>query len=124
MAQLANVELTISQSDSQRRLALALLTYRYRLTCTDVEVERGVTFEISIDVLGEDPLRDEALAERVDVHLVEASAEPVAVERELLVGQSLLDEDIGRDEVKVRVRVGSDAGDVIDAVSGVVRGQF
>ncbi len=124
MAQLANVELTISQTDGQRRLALALLTYRYRLSCTEVEVERGVTFEISIDILGEDPLRDESLAERVDVHLVEASAEPVAAERELLVGQSLLDEDVGRDEIKVRVRVGSDAGDVIEAVSGVVRGRF
>ncbi len=124
MAELSNLELSIAQSDLQRKLALVTIEYAYRLTCTELENERGITFEASIDVLGHDLLRDECLVERIDAHLIEASPQPIDMRRELTVGQSLLDEDVGEDEVKLRIRVRSDAGDIIDGVTGVVRGRF
>ncbi|NJN52136.1 MAG: hypothetical protein HC809_10555 [Gammaproteobacteria bacterium] len=124
MAELSDLVLAIAQTDAQRKLALATIEYDYRLTCTALEAERGITFEASIDVLGHDLLRDECLVERIDAHLIEASDEPIQMHREITIGQSLLDEDIGVDEIKLRIRVRSDSGDVVDGVTGVVRGRF
>jgi hypothetical protein len=124
VAELSNLEFSIAQTEAQRKLALATLEYAYRLTCTAVEVERGITFEVAIDVLGDDMLRDEQLAERLDAHLVEACADPIDMQRDLMVGQSLLDEDVGVDEVKLRISVRSSAGDLVQGVTGVVRGRF
>lgn len=124
MAELSNLVLSIAQTDAQRKLALVTVEYAYRLTCSSLEVERGITFEVCVDVLGDDLLSDECLAERLDAHLVESSAEPIEMHRTITMGQSLLDEDVGVDEIKLKIRISSSAGDIVDGVTGVVRGRF
>lgn len=124
MAELSNLVLSIAQTEAQRKLALVTIEYAYRLTCSSLEVERGITFEACVDVLGDDLLRDECLAERLDAHLIESSAEPIEMNRTLTLGQSLLDEDVGVDEIKLKIRICSSAGDTFDGVTGVVRGRF
>lgn len=123
MAALADLKLRIAQTERQKRLELVELTYAYRLVCNDVERERNASFEISVDVLGHDPVRDDLLAERLDTHIVEAAG-PIEVERTLLVGQGMLDEDVGDDEIKLRVRVRNEAGDVVEGMTPVLHGRF
>ena len=123
MAMLADLKLRIAQTERQKRLSLVELTYGYRLVCNDVERERLASFEISVDVLGHDPVRDDLLAERLDTHIVEAAG-PLDVERTLLLGQGLLDEDVGDDEIKLRVRVRTEAGDVVEALTPILHGRF
>jgi len=124
MVAVADVKLALRQSEQQRKLKLVELSYGYRLVCKAVEIERNASFEVSIDVLGDDVVRDDLMAERVDTHIVEAATAPIAIERKLLVGASLLDEDIGDDEIKVRVRVRSESGDVAEGMSEIVLGRF
>jgi len=124
VAALSDLMLSIAQTDAQKKLALVTIEYGYCLTCTPVESERGITFDISVDILGDDLLGDECLVERLDAHLVESSPAPIEMHRTIELGQSLLDEDVGVDEIKLKIRVSSSAGDVIDGVTGVVRGRF
>jgi hypothetical protein len=124
MATLADLSLSISQTEAQRRLGLVAVRYGYRLVCHPVEIERAHSFEMSVDLLGHDLVRDDLLAERLDTHIVEAGPEPIVVERALLVGQALLDEDIGDDEIKLRVRARAESGDVVEAVTPIVHGRF
>jgi hypothetical protein len=119
--------LTLEQSEVHRIVRIVRVGYEYTLTCSDVECERHVAFDVSLDILGHDLLRDEVLAAALDTHIVEcggADQRSIAMQRSLLVGQSLLDEDIGTDEIKVRVRAKSDAGDEIEVTSAIVRGNF
>jgi hypothetical protein len=124
MVAVADVKLALAQSAQQQKLKLVELTYGYRLVCKAVEIERNASFEVSIDVLGDDVIRDDVMAERLDAHIVEAGTAPIVVERRLLVGASLLDEDVGDDEIKVRVRVRTEAGDIAEGISEIVRGRF
>jgi hypothetical protein len=127
MAELSGVKLTLAQSDADRAVEIVRLGYSYTLTCSDVECQRNIAFDVCIDVLGHDLLRDDTLARSLDTHLVECggtSGQPIEIQRSLVVGQSLLDEDIGTDEIKLRVRARNDAGDEIAQTSGIVRGRF
>jgi hypothetical protein len=123
MATLVDLRLRVAQTERQKKLDLVELTYGYRLVCTDVERERGASFEVSVDVLGHDPLRDDLLAERLDMHILEAAG-PDGVERTLLLGSALLDEDVGDDEIKLRIRARDTAGDVVEAMTPIVHGRF
>ena len=127
MAELSGVKLTLAQSDADRAVEIVHLGYSYTLTCSDVECQRNIAFDVCIDVLGHDLLRDDTLARSLDTHIVECggnSGQPIEIQRSLVVGQSLLDEDIGTDEIKLRVRARNDAGDEIAQTSGIVRGRF
>ena len=127
MAELSGVKLTLAQSDADRAVEIVQLGYSYTLTCSDVECQRNIAFDVCIDVLGHDLLRDDTLARSLDTHIVECggnSGQPIEIQRSLVVGQSLLDEDIGTDEIKLRVRARNDAGDEIAQTSGIVRGRF
>ena len=107
------------------RLKIVGVTYGYTLTCSATECERNASFEISADILGHDVVSDDVLAAEVDGHIVECSgALPIEMRRSFLVGQSLLDEDVGTDEIKLRVRARDGAGDEIVATTGIVRGDF
>jgi hypothetical protein len=127
MAELSGLRLTLEQSDANRAVRIVRVGYQYTLTCTEVECQRHIAFDVCLDILGHDLLRDETLADGLDTHIVECGGndgKPITLQRSLLVGQSLLDEDIGTDEIKVRVRATSDAGEQISLTSGVVRGRF
>jgi hypothetical protein len=124
MATLTQLSLSIAQTQEQARLELIELTYGYCLACSDVEIERNLCFEISVDVLGDDVVRDDVLVEGLDKHLVEAGAQPIELTRRILLGQALLDEDVGDDEIKLRIRARCETGDETVAVTDVVHGRF
>ncbi len=117
--------LTLKQNEMQEHLKIVGVTYGYTLTCNAIECERNVSFEISADILGHDVVSDDVLAAEVDAHIVECSGTlPIEMRRSFLVGQSLLDEDVGTDEIKLRIRARDAAGDEIVATTGIVRGNF
>ena len=127
MATWTGLILTLKQTDAQRLLKIVGVTYGYTLTCDVVECERNVSYDISVDILGDDLVRDDVLATGVDLHIVECGgppALPIEMRRSFLVGQSLLDEDVGKDEIKLRIRARDAAGDEISADTGVVHGDF
>ena len=124
MATLSGLILTLRQTDVQQKLKMVGVTYGYTLTCTDVECERNVSFDISVDIIGDDLIDDDLLATGVDRHVVECDRQPIEMRRSFLVGQSLLDEDVGTDEIKLRVCVRDSAGDETSAMTGIVRGDF
>ncbi len=127
MAQLSRLVLTLEQTDAQRDTKLVRIGYEYTLTCSPVECERNASFKVSIDVLGHDLLRDDVLASALDTHIVEcggSDSAPTVTKRSLIVGQSLLDEDVGVDEIKVRVIAKDDTGETVELTSAIVRGDF
>jgi hypothetical protein len=125
VATLSGLILTLKQTEAQHALNIVGVSYGYTLTCTDVEAERSLSFDISVDILGDDLLRDDVLATGVDRHIVECGGtDPIEMRRSFLVGQSLLDEDIGKDEIKLRIRVRDSAGGAISADTGIVHGDF
>jgi hypothetical protein len=125
VATLTGLILTLKQSEVQEQLKIVGVTYGYTLTCNAIECERNVSFEISADILGHDLVSDDVLAAEVDPHIVECGGTlPIEMRRSFLVGQSLLDEDVGTDEIKLRIRARDGAGDEIVATTGIVRGNF
>ena len=127
MATLNGLILTLKQSEMQQTMKLVVVSYGYTLTCTDVERDRNLSFEISVDILGHDMVRDDVLAASVDRHIVECDATtPGSIEmrRTFLVGQSLLDEDVGTDEIKLRIWARDSSGGATSALTGIVRGDF
>jgi len=124
MATLTKLTLSIGQTREQARLSLVEITYGYCLACSDVEIERNLCFEVSVDVLGDDLVRDDLLVEGLDKHLVEAGAQPIELTRKILLGQALLDEDVGDDEIKLRIRARCETGDEASAMTEVVHGRF
>jgi hypothetical protein len=127
VASLSGLTLTLKQTPTQQALKIVDLTYGYTLTCTDVECARTLSFDVSVDILGDDLVGDDLLATAVDRHIVECGAthlEPIEMRRSFVVGQSLLDEDIGTDEIKLRVWARDSSGGEISGVTGIVRGDF
>jgi hypothetical protein len=127
MAELSGLRLTLEQTDADRVVRIVRVDYQYTLTCSEVECQRHIAFDMCVDILGHDLLRDDLLAEGLDTHIVECGGNasvPVTMQRSLVVGQSLLDEDIGTDEIKIRVRATNDAGEETSLTSGIVRGRF
>ncbi len=127
VATLSGLILTLRQSETEQALKLVLVSYGYTLTCTDVERERGLSFDVCVDILGDDVVRDDVLAAAIDRHIVECdSTHPASIEmrRSFFVGQSLLDEDVGTDEIKLRVYTRDSSGGEISALTGIVRGDF
>ena len=127
MATLSGLILTLKQTEAQRALKVVGISYGYSLTCNKVECERNLPFEISVDVLGHDTVKDDVLVTDVDRHIVECSGMPelpIEMRRSFVVGQSLLDEDVGTDEIKLRIRAKDGAGDETVAITGVVLGNF
>lgn len=127
MATLSGLTLALMQTPTQQALKIVDLSYAYTLTCTEVECARAISFDVSVDILGDDLVRDDLLATAVDRHIVECAAthiEPIEMRRKFVVGQSLLDEDVGTDEIKLRVWARDSSGGEIFAETGIIRGDF
>ena len=124
MATLSGLILTLKQTDLQKTLQIVGVAYGYTLTCSDVECERNVSFDVSVDIIGDDLIDDDLLASAVDRHMVESDPLPIEMRRNFIVGQSLLDEDVGTDEIKLRVCVRDSAGGETTAMTGIVKGDF
>jgi hypothetical protein len=130
MPNLTRVKLTLSQDAEQVKLKTIGISYGYTLSLSSEEVaeaEEPISYRISVDVLGDDLLKDDELALDVDSHSVvadEQEVQPIEMERAFVVGQALLDEDVGDDEIKLRIVVRDDTGELTSAMTDVIRGRF
>lgn len=133
MPNLTRIKLTLSQDAEQVKLKTVGISYGYTLSFgaqeTDEakEADEPTSYRISVDVLGDDLLKDDDLALDVDSHSVvveEHGERPIEMERAFVVGQALLDEDLGDDEIKLRIVVRDDAGELTSAMTDVIRGRF
>ncbi len=130
MPNLTRIKLTLSQDAEQVKLKTVGISYGYTLSVSSEEAagaDEPISYRISVDVLGDDLLKDEELALDVDSHSVvadEQEVQPIEMERAFVVGQALLDEDVGDDEIKLRIVVRDDTGELTSAMTDVIRGRF
>ena len=130
MPDLTRIKLTLSQEAEQVKLKTVGISYGYTLSLNAdeaAEADEPLTYRISVDVLGDDLVKDDKLALDVDSHAVvmgEQELQPITMERAFVVGQELLDEDIGTDEIKLRIVVRDDTGELVSAMTDVIRGNF
>ena len=130
MPNLTRIKLTLSQDAEQVKLKTVGISYGYTLSVSSedaAEADEPISYRISVDVLGDDLLTDDELALDVDSHSVvadEQEVQPIEMERAFVVGQALLDEDVGDDEIKLRIVVRDDTGELTSAMTDVIRGRF
>jgi hypothetical protein len=130
MPDLTRIKLTLSQDAEQVKLKTVGISYGYTLSLNPdeaAEADEPLTYRVSVDVLGDDLLKDDELALDVDSHAVvmgEQEPQPITMERAFMVGQDLLDEDIGDDEIKLRIVVRDDTGELASAMTDIIRGNF
>lgn len=130
MPKLTRIKLTLSQDAEQVKLKTVGISYGYTLSFSSEEAAKAdepISYRISVDVLGDDLLKDDELVLDVDSHSVVADEEdvqPIEMERAFVVGQALLDEDVGDDEIKLRIVVRDDTGELTSAMTDVIRGRF
>lgn len=133
MPNLTRIKLTLSQAAEQVKLKTVGISYGYTLSFSSdeaneiAEADEPRSYRVSVDVLGDDLLKDDELALDVDSHAVvisQGDAQPIATERAFVVGQALLDEDLGDDEIKLRIVVRDDTGELTSAMTDVIRGNF
>ena len=100
----------------------------------------GTPFWCTVDILGEDVFTDDLLAVDIDAHSTVCEPDTTErIERRFIVAQGVLDEDIGDDEIKLRLRVsrtdpradnaittpnGPEHTPEITAITPMVRGKF
>lgn len=121
-----NIKLTLEQTAQHQVLHLVRVGYSYDLTHPGPSGQAAdAPFVGTIDILGDDLIHDDLLATAVDAHEFDcAPGDTVTIERSFLVGQSLLDEDIGDDEIKVTIKISREGVEVGQAMSPIVRGRF
>lgn len=125
--ELTNLQLTLEQSEEQQRLGVVHLSYAYTLVNAGNAASKdpGQSFAAEIDILGDDVITDDLQALAVDLHTVDCAAgDETRVERSLMVAQAVLDEDIGDDEIKLRIRVSRDTEATVQAITPIVKGKF
>ena len=124
---LSNMSLTLAQSPEQSKLGIVAVGYSYRLeNPLDPAIkDSGLPFVVCIDILGDDVLTDDRLALGVDEHSIDCAPGNICpVQRQLIVAQGLLDEDVGDDEIKLQIRVSRDGTELLTAMTPIVRGKF
>ena len=129
MASLSKLMLTLEQSEEHKKLKVVRVAYAYQLDCSKVDLREALDYTVSVDVLGDDLISDDNLALGVDSHTVSCAAENVvgdsiSKQREFIIAQSLLNEDIGIDEIKLKIHAVASSGESCEGMTGIVRGRF
>ena len=124
MPTLEKISFTIAQTAEQEATKTVRIGYAYTLIRpADEGSDDHMT--ISVDILGHDPISHDNLATGVDAHHVEcAPGSKQSRERNFIVAQSLLDEDFGTDEIKLRINAADSDGQVTSVMTPVIRGNF
>jgi len=125
--ELKQLQLTLEQSQEQRLLRVVRVGYAYTLSNPGEPgvKEPSAPFVGEIDIFGDDLLSDDLLAKGVDQHEFDcAPGSETRIERRLIVAQAVLDEDIGDDEIKLRIRVSRDKDAPLSAFTPIVKGKF
>jgi len=110
----------IEQTAEQAAVQTVRIGYAYT-----IRAPQTADYDGTIDILGDDVLSDDELAMGVDAHQVQCiEGQDQRVERSLLVGQKLLDEDIGTDEIKLRINVACEGEPTESVMTPIIRGDF
>ena len=126
-ASISKLSLTLTQTREHRILGVVIVSYAYTLanTAEPGSKDPETPFNVEIDILGDDLIMDDLLAKSVDRHSIDcAVGATVQGTRTLTVAQSLLDEDIGDDEIKLILRVQRDSEALVEATTPIVKGKF
>jgi hypothetical protein len=124
MTTLSGLMIKLEQTAAQRVLKTVTVTYGYTLTTAASQCADDRLCTVTVDILGHDLIIDDKLALGVDAHEVCLDQVEVGNARTFVVGQDLLNEDIGTDEIKLRINATDDQGNTVSAMTDIVRGDF
>lgn len=124
MPDVTEVQLNLNPDPTLRTVTVR---YRYTVQCNPDECAANTTFIVYCDLVGVDFVDDNRLRTSLDEHSLRCpggSCLPISTTRRFTVGYSLLREDsVGEDEIRLDVRLISDAGvEVARGSSNVVTG--
>lgn len=123
MSAVIDVDLEINRV-SREAGSVCSITYSYTLICDEAEVRVGLGFTVWCEVWGKDVFVDDVLGNLVyDTHTVQASPRSMHA-RSFIVPCSILDEDLGKDELYVKVCATSTLGATACGLSAVVQDRF
>jgi hypothetical protein len=129
MASLSKLMLTLEQNEEHKKLRVVRVGYGYQLKCSPVDLRERLVYTVCVDVLGDELISDNKLALDIDTHEVLCECDipgedQIGIQREFMVAQSVLDEDIGIDEIKLNVRAVASTGESCEGMTGIIRGRF
>ncbi len=129
MASLSKLMLTLEQSEEHKKLKVVRVGYGYKLKCSPVDLRERLMYTVSVDILGDELISDNKLALNIDGHEVLCECDvpgedEISVHREFMVAQSVLDEDIGIDEIKLNIHAVASTGESCEGMTGIIRGRF
>ena len=121
--------LTLEQTEEHKKLKVVRVKYGYELKCSPVDLRERLVYTVSVDVLGDELVVDNKLALNVDSHEVLCECDipgedKLGIQREFTIAQSVLDEDIGIDEIKLNIRAVASTGETCEGMTGIIRGRF
>lgn len=125
MPKISNVTLNLSQTGRQEKLGLVKVEYTYTLECNKKECLAKTGFDVSVNLVGVDPLLDDNLEYGLDDHDIACEPEgekckPQPYTRSFIIARSLLNEDWGGDEIQLDLQARSGAGGLTEASSSTV----
>ena len=124
MTTLSALMIKLEQTAEQRAGKTVSVTYGYTLTTAASQCRDDRSCTVTVDILGHDLLVDDKLALGVDAHQVALDRVEISNERTFVVDQELLNEDIGTDEIKLRINATDDRGNTVSGVTDIIRGDF
>lgn len=123
MAAVTDVTLSIDRASFPGG-SLCTIQYSYVLSCDDAEIEDQAAFTVWCELWGKDMIVNDALGDPAyDSHTVPAAPRCSAA-RSFTVPCSVLDEDLGSDEIFVKVVAISTLGSTASASSAVISDRF
>lgn len=123
MALVTDVKLSIERS-SHTAGSICSILYNYTLICDPAEVDIGLGFSVWCELWGKDVIVDDLLGDLMnDPHTISSRPQQI-VSRSFQVPCSVLNEDIGEDEIYIRVHARSSIGTTVAAVSNIVTDRF
>ena len=129
MASLSKLMLTLEQNEEHIKLRVVRVGYGYQLKCSPVDLRERLVYTVCVDVLCDELISDNKLALDIDTHEVLCECDipgedQIGIQREFMVAQSVLDEDIGIDEIKLNVRAVASTGESCEGMTGIIRRRF
>jgi len=123
MAIISNVVLTIERA-THADGSICTIFYSYDILCDAKEQELGIGFSVWVELWGKDLLFDDLLGDLMyDTHSVSAQHR-ISQNRHFVVPCDILDEDIGTDEIYLKVNATSTLGITMSALSPILRDRF
>jgi len=123
MAAVIDVDLEIDRI-SRSVGSVCSIKYSYTLVCDEAEVRLGLGFTLWCELWGQDVFVDDVLGQLVyDTHTLAAAPRSMHT-RSFIVPCSILDEDLGMDEVYAKVCATSSLGVTCCGASSIVRDHF